>query len=435
MAGVKKTPKLRYDGRYYVVNFYKPDGKRSMVSFGPKGEHTEGEVYATFGKWLDLYEQQPHKVLSFKTPYEAVKELINPTNTYTISELLGKYRAYAKRTTNKVNSNGEHPDFVFIDRAEQFLLPFKDWPIGDFGPDELFAVQKALQDYQYIQGKNPKRYTRRGINDTTNWLRRIWKWGMGRSLVTAEQLQRLEEVKSLRIGTTEAPDNPKRNRVTEEEFQRVLKHVGSVVSDMLKLIWHTGMRPNEVCVMRPFDIMRDDKNCWLYIPGRDESPVGKHKTMRFDRVRVIPLTKECQEILNRRIEDFDSKVFIFSPAVSVQELIEKKSEQRKTPMSWGNKPGSNKKEHPMIKPGEKYDHNTLRKACQRACKRAGVDTFTPYDLRRSLATRTRANLGKEAAKVLLGHTTTVTTDIYLLDEVQEAMKVAKQLEGGGEEES
>ena len=52
-----------------------------MLSFGPKEEHTEAEIYATFGKWLELYEQQPHKVLSFKTPYEAVKELINPTNT------------------------------------------------------------------------------------------------------------------------------------------------------------------------------------------------------------------------------------------------------------------------------------------------------------------------------------------------------------------
>ena len=28
-----------------------------------------------------------------------------------------------------------------------------------------------------------------------------------------------------------------------------------------------------------------------------------------------------------------------------------------------------RKEHPMIKPGQKYDHNTLRRACQRACKR------------------------------------------------------------------
>jgi len=59
--------------------------------------------------------------------------------------------------------------------------------------------------------------------------------------------------------------------------------------------------------------------------------------------------------------------------------------------------------------------------------RAGVETFTRYDLRRSLATRTRAQLGKEAAKVLLGHTSTATTDIYLLDEVQEAMKVANAL--------
>jgi len=34
-------------------------------------------------------------------------------------------------------------------------------------------------------------------------------------------------------------------------------------------------------------------------------------------------------------------------------------------------------------------------------------------------------LGKEATKVLLSHTKIDTTDIYLLEEVQEAMKVAK----------
>jgi hypothetical protein len=36
-------------------------------------------------------------------------------------------------------------------------------------------------------------------------------------------------------------------------------------------------------------------------------------------------------------------------------------------------------------------------------------------------------LGEEAAKVLLGHASTSTTEIYLLEEVQEAMKVAKVL--------
>jgi len=79
----------------------------------------------------------------------------------------------------------------------------------------------------------------------------------------------------------------------------------------------------------------------------------------------------------------------------------------------------------MIKPRDRYDHHSLRKACQRACLRAGVFTFVPYDLRRSMATRARATLGKDAARVLLGHASSSTTEIYLLEEVQEAMKVAK----------
>jgi len=58
--------------------------------------------------------------------------------------------------------------------------------------------------------------------------------------------------KALRIGNSKAPDNTKRKRVTEKEFNKVLKQVGSVVGDMLKLIWHIGMRPNEVCSMRPY---------------------------------------------------------------------------------------------------------------------------------------------------------------------------------------
>ena len=74
-----------------------------------------------------------------------------------------------------------------------------------------------------------------------------------------------------------------------------------------------------------------------------------------------------------------------------------------------------------------YMHNALRIACKRACIKGGVDVFTPYDLRRSVATGVRALLGKENARVLLGHANTDTTEIYLLEEVQEAIKVAKML--------
>ena len=48
------------------------------------------------------------------------------------------------------------------------------------------------------------------------------------------------------------------------------------------------------------------------------------------------------------------------------------------------------------------------------CMKAGVERFVPYDLRRTVATKTRADLGKEAAKALLGHVQESTTQIYLL---------------------
>ena len=42
--------------------------------------------------------------------------------------------------------------------------------------------------------------------------------------------------------------------------------------------------------------------------------------------------------------------------------------------------------------------------------RLAPQVFVPYDLRRSIATGTRSTLGKEAAKLLLGHTKTDTMD-------------------------
>ena len=428
MAGKRKTPKLRKDGKYYVASIYKPNGQRTNISFGTTDECSEGEVYTAFYKWLDLFNQQPVKVLSFKSPYEALEQIISPSQVTTIGELLNKYYVYAEKTTSSDASQVEHPDLQFTRRVQKFLQPYLLWPVCDFGPDELLDVQNALVNYQYIKGKKTKRYTRGGVNDVIKWIRKIWKWGMGRQFITTEQVQGLDEVKPLKMGKTKAPDKPKRTRVTQEEFQKVVGSVSSVVGDMLQLIWHTAMRPYEVCNMRPFDILCDNPKCWLYIPGRDQTPVGQHKTTQFERVKVIPLASKSQKILIARITDFNSKEYIFSPKEAMQEHIENKSIKRKTPLKYGNSPGTNRKTNPMVNPGQKYTHNSLRNACKRGCVRAGVEVFVPYDLRRTIATGARSILGKEAAKVLLGHTRTDTTDLYLLEEVQETMKIATLLD-------
>ncbi len=100
----------------------------------------------------------------------------------------------------------------------------------------------------------------------------------------------------------------------------------------------------------------------------------------------------------------------------------------------GDKDSDNRRLHPMITPGDQYDTHSFNNAVKRACRRAGVERFTPYDLRRTAATRMRSQLSKDAARLMLGHVSSDTTEIYLLEEVKEAMKVAKQLDAHGRHE-
>ena len=404
MSGRRKKPNLRIDGVYYTTKIYTPEGKRTTLSFGHVDDRPEAEVRAIFAKWLELFDRHPKKLLSYDNPYEAVKHIVSPSSVSNVGDLMQKFLQWATNTLRKTRDGLENPDLSKIRRSIKFLKPYSDWPIDDFGPDELIAVQKTLLDSEYKTGKTMKRYTRRGINDTLNCIRTAWRWGLGRGLTKIENVEVLKEVKPLKIGQDNVHENHRRGIVTEKEFRKVLKKANPVVGDMLRLIWLTAMRPYEVCDIRPYDLLTENKECWLYIPGRDKSPIGDHKTARFGRIKVIPLTTAAQKVLKPRIKNFSSKNYVFQPQEAVKDL-----------------------KRLIVKTREKYDHNTLCRACKRACEHAGVKEFVPYDLRRTVATGTRALLGKEAAKVLLGHTKTDTTDIYLLEEVQEVIKVAKML--------
>ena len=140
MAGKRKSPKLRFNGKYYVANIYKPDGKRTMISFGSTGERTKSEIHIAFYKWLDLFEQQPQKVLSFKNPYEAIEQIFNPMGIITVDQLLDKYLQLANDNMRPDRNGNESPDVRKIKRARRFLEPYHNWPVQDFGPDELLSL-------------------------------------------------------------------------------------------------------------------------------------------------------------------------------------------------------------------------------------------------------------------------------------------------------
>jgi len=66
------------------------------VSFGHTDDRSEADVRAVFAKWLDLYNADPQTVFPYENLCDAVKEVINPTKTTTVGEIVKAYRERAK---------------------------------------------------------------------------------------------------------------------------------------------------------------------------------------------------------------------------------------------------------------------------------------------------------------------------------------------------
>lgn len=63
-------------------------------------------------------------------------------------------------------------------------------------------------------------------------------------------------------------------------------------------------------------------------------------------------------------------------------------------------------------PRDHYTTGTYRQAVERACEKAGVPAWTPHQLRHAAATELRKEFGVELARVILGHSSAFTTEIY-----------------------
>jgi integrase len=134
---------------------------------------------------------------------------------------------------------------------------------------------------------------------------------------------------------------------------------------------------------------------------------------------------------------------------------------RKTPLSCGNRPGTNKSRNPARPAGQQYDTAAYRCAVWRACDRAfpaleplgrrdgetvkawtarltqeqrkelaqwqSAHRWSPNQLRHSAATEIRKRYGLEAAQVILGHSKADVTQIYAERDLALGARVAAEV--------
>lgn len=211
----------------------------------------------------------------------------------------------------------------------------------------------------------------------------------------------LRAVGSLKKGRCEAKEGEKIPPVERKVVEATLPFLPEIVADMVSLQLLTGMRPQEVCLVRPCDIDRS-RDVWAYTPIA-------HKTEHKDKSRVVYIGPKGQTILSSYLDRTEDG-FCFSPKESATRQRMKRTQNRVTPKSCGNNVGQNRRSNPRRQPSDCYSTASFRRAIHRACENASLEKWSPNQLRKATATEIRSNCDLEAAQVILGHASKSTTE-------------------------
>ena len=285
------------------------------------------------------------------------------------------------------------------------------------GPAELREVRKVMV---------AKGWSRNYVNEQIGRLKRMYKWLAAEPLIPISTYHTLLVVGGLRRGEHGARETDPVLPVDNATVDVTLPHLPKVVADMLRLQRITGMRPAEVCMLRPSEVDRSD-DVWLYRPIT-------HKTQHHGRERVIFIGPQAQDILKQYLKR-DSEAFCFSPRDS--------EVKRRIPRGRGK--GFVYADH--------YDAGVYRRAIHRACDKAfphptfgrvnahkltaaqrkellewkSSHRWSPNQLRHAAATEIRREFGLEAAQVILGHAKADVTQIYAERDLKKGFEVARRI--------
>ncbi|MHC4399622.1 MAG: tyrosine-type recombinase/integrase [Planctomycetota bacterium] len=279
---------------------------------------------------------------------------------------------------------------------------------GEFGPRSLKTVRQSMIDSGLSRGV---------INKRIGIIKQAFKWGVGEELVPPSVHHGLQAVVGLQKGRTEAPEPERVGPVPHDLVDATLDFLGSIVADMVRFQRLTGCRPGEVCILRPCDVDRSG-DVWEYRPE-------SHKTEHQGRSRIILIGPTSQGLLAPYLLR-PTDAYCFSPKDTVKRQLDERQAKRRTPLSCGNRPGTNRRRKPKRSPANRYTRDSYRRAIHRACDKAGVERWSPNRLRHSTGTEIRKRYGLEGAQVVLGHARADVTQVYAERNLELAVRIARE---------
>jgi integrase len=409
----RTMPKLR-PGQVPSLRRHKPSG-RAVVTLSGKDHY--------LGPWPPEARNPPPEVVNVYNRLVAEwlagsRQVPLPTaggpgdrrSLITVGELIIRFWRHAEGHYRRPEGTPSGELRNMRDALRPLRRLYETLPAAEFLPLKLKAVRLSMID----QG-----LSRPVINSRVGRIVRVFKWAVAEELVPVSTYQALKTVTGLQRGRTAAPEPEPVQPVADEDVRAVLPHVLPEVAAMIELQRLTGMRPGEVCQLRPCDLDRSGQ-VWIYRPG-------SHKTAHRGRERVVPVGPRAQAVLapwvvRPGLGDAD---FVFSPRRAMAALRVRIRAARKTKVQPSQQ--GRAKQRPKKLPGERYTPLSYAHAIARACERAGVPRWSPHRLRHAAATEIRRRYGIEAAQVVLGHSRANVTEVYAERDLALAAKVAIEI--------
>jgi integrase len=367
----------------------------------------------------------------------------------TVNELLVAYVRF-------IEGYYRHPDGTPTSEADNIRLALRSLkrlyghtPAADF--DSL--ALEALREEMIREG-----HCRNRVNKDISRVRRLFRWAAAKKLVPLCVHESLGTVEGLRAGRSAARETAPVRPVAEAVVEATLPYVRPQVAAMVNLQLLTGMRPGEVVVMRGTDLETAGK-VWVYRPGSDAGPHGKHKTSYRGQARVVLIGPRAQEVLRPWLR-LNLQEYLFQPREAMEQYRAELRRDRKTPLT-PSQARRRPKTNAERAPGDRYRVSSYDHAVMDACDaaflppeplargegetkkewraRIGPEGWAevkrwrkghrwhPNQLRHTKATELRREYGLDAARAVLGHRSPQITEVYAELDLSRAAEVMERL--------
>ena len=318
-----------------------------------------------------------------------------------------------------------------FDRVERHLFGKKAVPglhaftlVADFSARNLRAWQSYLCVLKNDRGE--LRLGRDTIRRCIKMVRQCFAWGVVEGKIDQLHAASLLLVESPAKGKVK--EEKKRASIDKAIADRAVLFLSPPLRSVVQLLWLTTARPSEILGLRVGSIQRSGSfllrgGARLDLEGEGVwgAELVAHKTAEKGFERVLFFGPRAQAILAPYL---NGSGYLFQPQAGRAYQL---AEQARILTTTG---GGNKKpkvETPTRQAGEFYSSDALQKAVKKACDRADIPQWSPYQIRHTASAAIQDSNGLEAASVYLGHRPRGVTGVYVGANLRLAAKVAREV--------